>query len=160
MYRREKRRAAALYLGGGAAIVVCLGVVALLIWSMAMRNSYRAMCLEINDVILSTPTERCSIGRGGEEYPVTQAALDYYNRFLLEDGTMAISRRPVPATDRTITLTLGDARLLITGTDRDTAINLRWITDGGEQSYTVRGGDGSFAQLSAYYVNLSHRAAP
>ena len=158
MYQKDRRRTAALYIGGGLAFVLCLGVIVFLIWSMAMKNSYRDLCLEINDAILAAPAGSCTIGRGENEYPADADTLDYYDRFLLAERVMPYSRRPVPADDRTIILSIGaDRQLLLTGIEGDTAVNLRWITPEGEQSYTVRATTVSFSQLSAYYANLSRR---
>ena len=159
MYRKEKRRSAALYIGAGAAVVICLAVIAFLVWSMAMKNSYRALCLEINDAILATPIEDCAIGCGGDEYPADKGVLDYYDRFLLEERIMPFSRKTVPADDRTITLTLGDNRLLLTGVGDGTAVNVAWATPAGSRSYTVRSGSIFFSQLRAYYTNYAHRVS-
>lgn len=158
MYRSERRRSAALYLGAGIAVAVSLALIAFFVHALVLRNSYRAMCLEINDAILTAPADRCTIARGGDEYPIDRAGLDFFDRFLLEDGTAPFRRGAEPAAERTITLDLNGKQLLLTGTEQDTAVNLRWITPEGEQSYTVRTGGVSFSQLSAYYTRLSHRA--
>lgn len=158
MYRKDRRYSALLYTGGAVAVGVCLAVIAFVVWSLALRTGYRAFCMEINDAILSTPAKQCSVLRDGQACPVDSADLDYFDRFLLDSGTLVFNRRSIPPDERTITLDLGDRQLLFTGTDDNTAVNLRWITPEGERSYTVRAATVTFAQLNAYYVNLSKRS--
>ena len=157
MYRNDRIRAALLWCGGVIAIGACLALIAFFVHLLLLRTSYRATCMEINDVILSVPSSECSIGRGDTSCPADDFILDYYDQFLLSYGTLVFNRRSVPATEDTIRLDIGDSQLLITGLEEN-AVNLRWIHHGTEQSYTVRAEVTTFTQLNAYYSNLLRRA--
>ena len=158
MYRRDRIHTALLWGGGILAIGACIALIVFFVHILLLRNSYRAACLEINDAILSTPTAQCTISRGDTSCPADAATLNYYDSFLLADGVTVFNKKSEPATDKTIVLDIGGRQLLFTGTDQNTAVNLRWITDSGEKSYTVRADITSFAQLNAYYTNLLHRS--
>ena len=158
MYRNDRIRSALLWCGGVIAVGACIALIAFFLHILILRTSYRATCMEVNDVILSVPVSECSIGRGDTSCPVDQGVLDYYDQFLLSYGTLVFNRRSAPATEDTIRLDLGDSQLLVTGLEEN-AVNLRWIHNGTEQSYTVRAEVTTFTQLNAYYSSLLRHAS-
>lgn len=158
-YKKEKRRSALLWIGGGIAVCACLAVIVFLVYTLALRTSYRAFCLEINDALLAAAPETCTVGRNGETYPADSTLLNYYDSFLLDEGTLVFRRQIVPASDGAIELNMGENRLLITPIESGTAVNLQWITPAGTRGYSVRTGYISYPQLNSYYVNYVSRLA-
>lgn len=159
MYKKDKIRTGLLWGFGALAVGICLAVIGLLVYSMVIRTAYRSLCMEINDAILAVSVEECSVGRNGETFPASAELLNYYDRFLLSEGTTAFNRRVIPADERTIVLAIGDNTLFLSGTDNNTAVNVCWVTADKTQSYTVRTESTTFSQLASYYVNYKNRLA-
>lgn len=157
MYKADKKRAAVLWSCGVAAVGACLALIIFFVYTLVLRTSYRAFCLEINDAILHTDIAACTVGRGDEVLPADKAILDYYDEFLLDEGTLVFARKGSEPTERSIILTLGENTLVFTPVDNGTAVCLRWTAPDGTDTYTVRTGYISFAQLSACYTNYRNR---
>ena len=125
---------------------------------LRLRTEYREFCLEINDVILSTPATERFIRQGDKELPLSMEALDYYNMLLLSDTVVVISREDAEPKDSSVRIRLGEDQLIYTSVEKDgSLIALRWETPEGTRSYFVRSGQVSFMSMSAYFKNYARR---
>ncbi len=157
MYLKQKANAALLYLAGFLAVGICLALIVFFVHILVLRTEYRAVCLEINDVILQTSPDELSVSRGGETWPLDENTLEYYNIRLLDASTVVYSRKDGEEDARSIVIFLGSYRLSYTGIEDDSAIRIRWDGPSGHRSYLVRSDDVSFRQFSAYLSNYVRR---
>ena len=157
MFRREKGKGALLYLGAFAALGTCLALIVFFVHILVLRTEYRAVCLEINDVILATDPETVTVTRGGETWPLDAQTLDFYNIRLLDADTVVYSRRDGEINERSILISLGAYRLSFTGLEDGSSIRILWDGPSGHRSYLVRSSAISFRQYSAYLSNYIRR---
>ncbi len=157
MYLKHKASSAMLYLACFLALGICLALIAFFVHILVLRTEYRAVCLEINDVILQTSPDELSISRGNETWPLDENTLEYYNIRLLDAKTVVYSRKDGEEDDRSIVIRLGTYRLSYTGIEDDSAIRIRWDGPSGHRCYLVRSDDVSFRQFGAYLSNYVRR---
>ena len=137
------------------ALAMTLAVGGFFVYTLALRTSYRAMALEINDAFLVGTS--VTVARGEDSFPVTPESAEYYNEFLLDRNTAVFSRKRTEPDDASISLILDGGQLTFTGVDDGTAIAVRWSSPEKEENYIVRS-QYTFTQLSAYYSNLKRKA--
>ena len=155
MYLKQKLGGFALYFFGFLALAVAAALIGWFVSMLHLRTEYRAFCLMVNDVILATPAEERSISRGDECYPLSAAALDYYDQMLLDEGATVADRKENQPTAKSIILQLGDSRLIYTGAEMGRTVLLRWESPGETRCYTVRSDLITFSQLNAYFTNYA-----
>ncbi len=156
MNKRDKYRAAALYLGGGLALGLCAALIVFVAYTLALRTEYRETCFAINDAVLAARGMEMTVERGGEQWPLDERTLDYYNQNLLQQNTVVFNRRRIPLNEKSILLHLGENRLCFTGLEDGSAINVLWETPDRSRSFTVRSAI-TFNQYSAYLSNYIRR---
>jgi len=159
-YRAYKIKSSLLYVFGTLALGIAVVMIGFMVHILSLRSEYRSFCLEINDAVLASPAGSSSISRDGESAPLTDAALNYYDVFLLDEGTLVYNRRAAEPTDRSITISLPRKTLTFTPLDEGTAVNLRWETPEGVRSYSVRAAYITFEQLSSYLDTYLRTAPP
>ena len=137
------------------ALAMTLAVGGFFVYTLALRTSYRAMALEINDAFLAGTS--VTVARGEDSFPVTPESVEYYNKFLLDRNTAVFGRKRAEPGDTGITLVLDGGQLTFTGADDGTAIAVRWSSPEKDKSYIVRS-QYTFNQLTAYYLNLKRKA--
>lgn len=138
MYKKDRSKRRVLFWCGGTAFAVSLALILFFIYILVLRTEYRSACLEINDVILATDQSELTVERGGEVWPLSQNALEYYNMRLLGEQVIVYNRANRDLTDESIIIHLGDNALSFTGWGDGTAINIHWETPRGLKTYTVR----------------------
>ena len=156
MYKKDKKRRSLLFFGGGLAFAICLALILFFIYILVLRTEYRAACLEINDTILATEPGEVTVERGGEQWPLSHDALEYFNMRLLEEQVIVYNRANKELTDESIIIHLGDSTLSFTGYEDGTCINIHWKTPRGLKTYSVRSSVVPFWKDSVYlttYIN-------
>ena len=156
MYKKNLFKRRMLFIGGGAAFAICLVMILFFIYILVLRTEYRAACLEINDAVLATDPGEVYVERGGEQWPMSHDALEYYNMRLLDEYVIVYNRANKELTDESIIIRLGDSTLSFTGYEDGTAINIHWETPFGLKTYTVRSSVVPFSTDSLFltkYIN-------
>lgn len=154
-----KRRftGAGIYICGGLAMAAMVALIAFFVHILVLNTAYRAFCLDINDAVLASDPEYCTVEQYGEVFPADTALIDYYDRFLLGDGVTPFERKERPVSEGSITLRLNEGTLSLTEREDGTAIHLRWETPDGVRCFTVRSERVTFRQLDAYLQTYMRR---
>ena len=149
MYKKAKIKTALLYAFGALAVTIALGMIVFMVHTLRLRTEYRDFCLEINNAVLTSPKQRNTVTRGDETAPLSFTALNYYDQFLLDTGTLVYSRKSAEPTEKSIVISMKGGTLFFIPLDQET-ICLRWDTPSGTRSYRVRAGYITFADLHSY----------
>lgn len=137
-----------------AAVVVFVaaaGVISLLVYSLVLRTDYKNTALEIDNTVMNN-MGHTSVSDEDGTYDVPDTVADFYNRFLLDPGTVVYSRKSAGQTDQTITLVFQNEKLSFTGLEDGTIVQILWKTPEGEKNFRVRSLT-NFRQLRAYWDN-------
>ena len=138
-----------------AVFVVAAGVIVFFAYLLVLSTEYKNTALEINDAILAYGNQ-AAIRQGDMEVQGSIAALDYYDRFLLNDKTQVYSRKSIEENDRTIAITLGPDRLSFTEGEDGWTTCILWATPGEQKSFRVRS-QMTFMQLEANFQNYKRK---
>ncbi len=159
MYRKEMLKRAILIACAVLAIAICVAVITFFVHTVRLRNEFRMERMRINDVMLASDLDRCSLSHGGETIPLTRQALTYYNMYLNSSYTMVFNRKMTQPTERSITLTLEGGTLTLTGLEDGTAVGILWQTPSRTCCYTVRNEPQTFMQLESYFKTCRQKAS-
>lgn len=155
IYVKDRRKARLLFLSGGIAILACVALIVFFVHILVLRTEYREACLEMNDRILAAQKgDPGSIRLGERSCPLNEAALNYYDIFLLDEKTVVYNRKSFEEDDSCLILSFSDCRLVLKDLDAGVRIGLRWETPEGVRCYSVACGNYSFMQLGSYFSNL------
>ena len=140
-----------------AAVGMAAAVIAFVIYVLVLRTDYKKTALEINEAFRTTAAENIVVGQGDAELPADAQLTEFYNKFLLYGKTVVFNRKKTEKNENTITFTIKDKQLSLTGVDDGSAIAVHWATPEKEAFYTVRA-ETTFQQLNAYFRNYKKRA--
>ena len=157
MYKKDVLKTCLLYLAGGLAIGICVALIIFFVYTLQLRTEYRQTALEINEYVLAYQEKGSTVTWKGKTYPLSEACLDYYNRFLLDAKTVVAGRRSMEPTERSIILSFGGGKLTFTQAHEDGySTNIRWETPDGVKNYEVAS-QTTFMQMAAYISNYTRR---
>ena len=149
MYKKAKVKTALLYTFGTLAVMIALGMIVFMVHTLRLRTEYRQFCLEVNDAVLASSMRQNTVSRGDETAPLSFTALNYYDQFLLDAGTLVYSRKSAEPTEKSIVISIKGGTLSFIPLDEET-VCLRWDTSSGTSSYRVRAGYITFVDLNSY----------
>ena len=139
-----------------AALIAAIGVMAFLIYTLALRTDYKETALKINDVILANQG-RAVLRVGEKEALVDDGITDYYNMFLLNPYTTVYSRKKAVTSDDTaIVLEFGQYSLSFEKLEDGSATLITWNTPEKQKRFCVRS-QITFMHLRAYGENYFRR---
>ncbi|MBQ6551518.1 MAG: hypothetical protein IJL78_08940 [Lachnospiraceae bacterium] len=157
MYKKAKRKSALLFVCGGLAIAVCLALIGFIAYILVLRTDYKETCLEINDMIVASPSDRNFVVRDGETYPLSEEALNWYDQIFLDRKAVVMNRKEAEPDKNSIVLLISDCTLTLTGQDDGTAFAMCWETPDGVKHYQVRSTNYTFTSMNSYLKSYLKR---
>ena len=158
VYQEQKRKSVLLFAAGTLAVGAAVALIIYFAYILNLRTEYRAVCIEINDCVLTSQMR--SDGRiemGEKSCALNAAGLQYYNIFLLDGKTVVYNRREFSPDEKCLNLYFSGCRLSFRELRDGFDIGVRWETPEKTVCYSVASGNISFQQLSAYFTNLYNR---
>ena len=137
-----------------AVLVLVLGAIGLFSYTMVIRSMWKgdrtALAQVINDAYHG---KYCTMSMGDVETVATPKAVDFfYYNFLTSPDTVVLAPFAAPDAEDAIRLTLPQATIALSPAGDGMNTGVRWVQDGREKAYTLRGVL-PFSHLKQYFEN-------